>query len=150
LAFEKIDVTKEVDFSVLKEDWTRYKLSDGTMLRIRIINVKVVPAGFSDIGTPNFTGVSQNLVSAIVPKELLDKEGPVKDGPITPEDIQNGVDLDFEMMEKPRWQEYKTVDGWLVLMRPEVGKVVRLKYYNQFAEPVYWANIQPVFRTKKA
>jgi hypothetical protein len=150
LASQDIDVTKEVDFSIIKEDWARYKLTDGTILRVRIGNLKLIPTEISEIGTPNFAGTSLNLISALVPKELLDKNGPPLPGDkITPEVIKDGTEVDFEMIGKPQWQEYKTTDGWMVLLRPELGKVVRLKYYNNLAEPIYWANVQPVFSVKK-
>jgi hypothetical protein len=147
---DRIDVTKEVDFSVSREDWTRFKLSDGTILRIRIVNFKIVRVGESDIGMPMYGGTSQNIVSSIVPSELIDKQGQKLVGEATPEQIKEGTKLDFELIGKQQWQEYRTTDGWTVLIRPEVGMVVRLKYYNQFGEPVYWANIQPVYSIKKA
>ena len=41
------------------------------------------------------------------------------------------------LIGKPQWQEYKTTDGWIALIRPEIGKVVRLKVYRRdYSEPV--------------
>lgn len=77
----EVDLTKEVDFSIVKEDWTRYKLSDGAVLRVRILNVKVIRVGMSELGTPVFGGASQNLLSAIVPKGLINKQGTRLQGP---------------------------------------------------------------------
>lgn len=64
--------------------------------------------------------------------------------------IREGTDLDFELIGKQQWQEYKTADGWLLFVRPEVGKVVRLNCYTDLGEPVYWANVQHVVSVKKA
>jgi len=145
------DVSKEVDFDIVREDWTRYRLEDGTILRVRIALVKLVPTGMSELGTPDIGVLSQNILSTVVPKELLKRGGQTKPGRISAQDIKEGKDLGFELMGLPQWQEYKTRDGWLVMVKPEIGRVVRLSYYNDVGEPVYWAgNIQPVFRVKKA
>jgi hypothetical protein len=146
----ELDVTQEVDFEILREDWTRYSLSDKALLRVRIGIVKLLNRGLSEIGIPNFTASSQNLLSAIVPKDLVKKDSVAKPGDVTPDDIKAGTDLDFDLVGKPQWQEYKTADGWIVMVRPEVGKVVKLNFYNDLGEPLYWANVQSTFRVKKA
>jgi hypothetical protein len=152
------DPTKEVDFEILDEKWTKYRLlTDDAILRVRITVTKILRTGISEIGTPSFGIAAQNLLSALVPENLLRKEeeAPIQSEPIRPEDIKEGTDIDFELIGIPRWQEYKTDDGWMAMIRPEVGKVVRLKGYlplgkTHMVEPVYWANIQSVFRMKKA
>lgn len=118
---------------------------------MRIAILKLLNNGLNEIGVPNFSAGSQNLVSAIVPRDLRKKDGVTKPpGPVTPDEIKSGTDLDFDLVEKPQWQEYKTTDGWIVMVRPEVGKVVKLSFYNDIGEPVYWANVQSTFRVKKA
>ncbi len=147
---EPPDITKEVEFDILREDWMRYKLKDLTLLRVRIAVLKLVPTRMGELGTPEFGILSQNIVSAVVPSGLLKKGGPTKGGPLTAQDIREGTDLDFQSVGEPKWQEYKTSDGWIVMLRPEVEKAVRLKYYNDVGEPIYWVHINPVSRVKKA
>jgi hypothetical protein len=148
---EQMDVAEEVDFDVVKENWTRYSLSDKTLLRVRIGVLKVVKQGVSQIGTPNFAVASQNILSAMVPPSLINKDEAKKPHrEITADDIKAGTDLDFDLVEKPEWQEYRTKDGWIVMIKPEVGKIVKLNLYNELGEPAYWANIQSTFRVKKA
>lgn len=148
---KELDITKEVDFEILKEGWTRYSLADKTLLRVRIAILKLMNDGLSEIGVPNFSAASQNVLSAMVPRDLIKKDGVTKPpGPVTADDIKSGTDLDFDLMGKPQWQEYKTTDGWIVMVRPEVGKVVRCSFYSDLGEPVYWANVQSAFRVKKA
>lgn len=82
-------------------------------------------------------------------------EAPVFEGPVRPEHIKEGTEIDFELDGPPKWQEYRTTDGWIVMIRPEIGKVVRTKGYARIGqtdllEPIYWVNVQPVFRVKKA
>ena len=148
---EEVDVTEEVDFDVIKENWTRFNLSDNTLLRVRIGVLKIVKRGTSDIGTPNFAVASQNILSTIVPKSMVKKDAAKRpEREVTADDIKAGTDLDFDFVEKPEWQEYRTKDNWIVMIRPEVGKIVRLNLYNELGEPAYWANIQSSFRVRKA
>jgi hypothetical protein len=152
------DQTTEVDFEIRQEDWTRYKLlTDDGILRVRIAIMKIMRTGTSEVGTPNFGVAAQNLLSVLLPETLLRKEGevPVQSLPPRPDEIKEGTDIDFESIDVPKWQEYKTKDGWIVMIRPEIGKVIRLKGYlpvgqTHMMEPVYWANVQPVYRIKEA
>jgi hypothetical protein len=152
------DAETEVDFEILQENWTKYRLlTDDAILRVRIGVMKILRTGTSEVGTPNFGVAAQNLLSALVPETLLRKEGeaPVQSGPPRPEDIKEGTDIDFELIGAPKWQEYRTKDDWIVMIRPEVGKIVRLKGYlllgrTHMMEPVYWANVQSVYRIKEA
>jgi len=138
----------EVDFDVVSENWTRYKLSDGTILRVKVILPKIYMRSMSDIGFPNFEGGGSNLLSAIVPAEL---KGASSQEKLTPEDIKAGEELGFSRLLEETWQEYKILgQPWIVMIRPVVVKVIRTKKYNEFGEPVYWASIQHILNVKKA
>ena len=82
-------------------------------------------------------------------------QAPELKGEITPEYVKEGTEIDFDQYGQVKWQEYRTASHWIVMVRPEVGRIVRLKYYSrmgsmEFLEPTYWANIQPVYRVRKA
>lgn len=150
--------TKDVDFDVIREEWTRYKLvTDNAMLRVRVAILKLIEID-TGAGVPNFDAAAHNLIGVSVPETLLkpEGEGELQKGEITPEQIKEGTEIDFQSMAGPeQWQEYRTKDGWIVMVRPEVGRIVRLKSYvalgpTKLLEPVYWVNIQTVFRVKKA
>jgi len=145
---------EEVDFKIVCEDWTKYSLTDGTLLRVRIGVLKIVKEGIGELGLPNFGVATNNLVSVICAKDLLRTKADAVTTPITPQEIKDGIDIDYQPVEAGKWQEYQTVDGYTVLLRPELGKVVRLRRYAPIGtsglwEPVYWANIQQVHRLKK-
>ncbi len=149
---------QDIEFDIVREDWTRVQLkTDKALLRVRIAIAKIIEVGAGEVGIPDFGLASQNVLSAVVPKELWKPVGqaPESTRPISPSDVNEGTEIDYDFIGEPRWQEYKTRDGWLIMVRPEVGRVVRLKYYSRigqssFMEPMYWANIQSVFRVKKA
>jgi hypothetical protein len=148
---------EETDFDIIREDWTKFQIkTDKALFRVRITVSKILITGMGDVGLPNLTIAAQNYISVLVPKELLKRvgEAPELNQPIGPDHIRDGEDMDFDLTGELKWQEYKTASGWLVMVRPEVGRIVRLKYYTRIGqtglmEPIYWANIQTVFRVKK-
>jgi len=138
----------EVDFDIISENWTRYKLSDQTILRIKVMLPKIFLTGMSEFGLPNFEGGGSNLLSAIVPAKL---KGPPDGGKLTPEDVKAGEELNFSRLEKETWQEYKIRDQpWIIMIQPVLVKVIRTKKYNQFGEPAYWASVQHILNIRKA
>ena len=149
---------KDVDFEVLSEDWTKFRLKpDNATFRVRLVVAKILDTGLDKMGAPNFGIGAKNCLSVVVPPDLLKPigEAPELTGPIQPEHVKEGTEIDFELIGQLKWQEYKTSTGWLVMLRPEVGRIVKLKYYVKLPEgglmePIYWANIQSVFRVKKA
>ena len=58
-----------------------------------------------------------------------------------------GTEIEFQSItSEEQWQEYKTTDGWIVKVKPEVERIVRLKTYvplgdTKLLESVYWVNI---------
>jgi hypothetical protein len=67
---------KIVDFKPLREDWSDYSLSDGTVLRVKVVISKVTrlqnPDGnfsVSPTGEPIYFFQSQNVVQVVTPAE---------------------------------------------------------------------------------
>jgi len=140
-----VPATKEVDFSIKAEDWSRYQVHDGTIIRVRVVVRKIIrtidvgPQGYPDITLENI-----NAVSAIVPDHL--KKAPSTQ-PFDPKkDI--GEEMKFEPMEE-KWQEYHTTDGFKVLVKPSLMKVFRYLKYNVFGEPIYQVNVQSLINLER-
>lgn len=126
------------DFSVLKEDWSRFLVSDGTQLKIRVAIVEIFRSvQLSPTGYPNISTAPENLVSAIVPDRL--KRMPSTE-PFNPQ-TDTAEELTFEEMEIKQ-QEYLTPDGFKIIVKPILQKVFRYNKYNQVGEPVYSVNVQ--------
>lgn len=73
-----------VNFKPLREEWSDYSLSDGTVLRVKIVVTKVMrlqnPDGssaFGPTGEPAYFFQSQNVVQVLTPKEYeqIQEEG---------------------------------------------------------------------------
>lgn len=56
--------------------------------------------------------------------------------PITPEDIIEGEDMDFEEVEE-HWNVYKLKDGTTLKVKLVLIGVKRLKKYNPDGSPIY-------------
>ncbi len=136
---------REVDFMILKEDWSRYLLHDGTELRVRTVVRKIVEQGQPNpMGYPNFGLESINAVSAIVPERL--KRKPSTE--ILDVSKEKGQELKFTPRDE-LWQEYQTTTGFKVLVKPILTKVFVYEKYNGFGEPIYNAIVQPLINVEK-
>ncbi|GMR23499.1 MAG: hypothetical protein BMS9Abin37_1933 [Acidobacteriota bacterium] len=70
--YKNKDVTGEsVEFEIEKEDWSTYKLADGTRLRMRTIVSDIMRIDeYDEQGAPVYLVKSQNILSADVPEHL--------------------------------------------------------------------------------
>ena len=137
--------SKEVDFMIRNEDWSRYLVNDGTELRVRIAVRKIIETDQPDPnGYPNFGLEHMTIVSAIVPDKL--KRTPSAT-PFNPQ-MQKGEEIDFITQEE-KWQEYHTTDGFKVLVKPVLVKIRKYDSYNIFGEPVYNVNVQNIVNVEK-
>jgi hypothetical protein len=136
----------ESDFVVLKEDYSRYHLHDGTILKVKIVVRKILRTPILTAqGYPTNIGMDTvNVVSAIVPAAL--KRPPSKEPWDPARDV--GTEVEFDPIEE-KWQEYMTTDGFRVLVKPVVVKVIRYDKYNSLGEPIYSAIIQSITNIEK-
>lgn len=64
---------------------------------------------------------------------------------ITPEDIAEGEDVDFEE-QKEHWNTYKLKDGTTLMLKLILIGVKRLKKWQPDGTPIYVVNSQNVMR----
>lgn len=134
------------DFVVLKEDFSRYLVEDGTILKVKVVVRKIVKTlTLNPQGYPVGYGMDTvNAVAAIVPPQL--KREPSKEPWDPRKDI--GEEMKFEVQEE-KWQEYMTHDGYRVLVKPVVVKIIKYQKYNEFGEPIYMATTQQITNVEK-
>jgi len=137
----------EADFAVLREDYTRYLVEDGSVLRVKVVVRKILKTPVnSPQGYPLQMGLdSINVVSAQVPDRL--KRKPSSEQVDVAREV--GKEMKFELMGEQRDQEYMTSDGLRVLLKPVVTKVIRYDKYNAFGEPIYNAITQAITNIEK-
>lgn len=66
---------EEVDFEPLAERWNEYRLSDGTLLKMKLAITKIIRLEkYNDVGEPIYLVSSNNLLSVSVPPNLMKGE----------------------------------------------------------------------------
>jgi hypothetical protein len=136
----------DTDFTIVNEDWSRYLVEDGATIRLRIVVYKILRTSEKDqLGYPTFSIASNNVVGALVPPHM--KKEPSQE-PFDPKkDL--GKEMKFETFQET-WQEYHTTDGFKVLIKPVVTKIIKYLKYNSFGEPIYnLPNIQHILNIEK-
>lgn len=136
----------ETDFAVLSEDYSRYLVQDGTILKVKVVVKKILrTATVSPQGYPVGVGIDAiNAVAAIVPPGL--KRPPSKESWDPKKDV--GQEMKFETLEE-KWQSYMTNEGFRVLVKPIVTKIIKYDKYTNFGEPVYSTVIQSITNVEK-
>lgn len=135
----------DLDIEVVSENWTKYRLlPDNTILMVRIAVMKVLRE-VSDTGEGYAVG-GPPMVSVRVPESFLKKKGsvPIQAGQVTPTQISDGENMEIKPLRAEEyWQEYRTKNGWIVMVKPEVRRAVRIQTYSEIVntglmEPCYW------------
>ena len=138
---------KEVDFRVIKEDFSRYMLEDGTTIKIKIVLRRVF---FSPINTPegyptdSAYDTANAAVGVSVPQKL--KRSPSSE-PFNPL-VDKGEEINFREQEINE-QEYVTDNGFRIFIKPIITKVFRYNKYNQLGEPIYNVMSQQISNVEK-
>lgn len=132
---------KEVDFSVIREDYSRFILNDETVIKAKIVVKKILS---SPLKTPEgyplqTTFDAIHVVSAKVIESL--RREPSKE-PLNPM-VDRGEEVEV-IKEEIRNQEYITDDGFRVTIKPFVSKIFRYKKYDIFGYPIYNVILQPI------
>jgi len=137
---------KELDFSVIKEDYSRYLLNDGTTIKVKILLRKVFASPINTPeGYPTETAFdAMNVVVAMVPQNL--KRQPSQE-PLNPQ-VDKGEEIKF-IEQTVNIQEYVTDNGFRIFIRPIPTKVFRYDKYNAFGEPVYNVILQQITDMQK-
>ncbi len=133
------------DFVILKEDWSRYRIDDGSIMKVRVAVIDIYRSiQTSNTGYPELQYISQNLVSVIVPEKLRGIPS------IQPVDTQNDIpeELRFEELEI-KDQEYITPDGFKIIIKPVLQKIFEYNKFNGTGEPVYQATMHSIPNIEK-
>lgn len=126
-----IRVEEDLDFDFEKFQWNKYQLNDGTLLRVIHMPQKVSRVREKNpMGEPNYIVFGNNIVSAIVQKELRDKPSNEVFDP------SKAKRIEAVPIEEP-WNEILLADQTRIRFRIIVNQVVVSDQRNQFGEPIY-------------
>lgn len=142
----KITDMQEVDFVVLHEDYSRYLVHDGTLIKAKIVVRKILfTAEKTPEGYPaSYSLDSMNAIAAIVPPSLRGQ--PSQESWNPQKDL--GTEMKFEEQEV-KVQEYMATNGFRITVKPVVTKIFRYNKYNNFGEPIYNVVIQAIINIEK-
>lgn len=122
----------ELTFEPIKEGWNEYKLSDGSILRIRPIVFKVFETSQRTISGDPLIGYAAANVTNVRIGESIKKN---IDSIIDPA-IESRTIVEFEVHQE-NWNEYNLENSYKLKVKLVVSKIVRTSRINQFGEPVY-------------
>jgi len=140
---------EDVDFKIINENWSYFKLKDGTIIRGRVVVRKIVKRGVDKLGYPLYDINYTNVFSAKVPEDLLREPGrePIT---LTKEDIECEFNYPNEVeVVKENIQRYETEDGYIIEIKLVPLKVLRLKKANRFGEPIYVIHSQVLVNVRR-
>ena len=121
-----------LDFAVSKEDWSRYDLSDSSILKIKLVVTKIRKKN-SDYNLD-----VQNIIV------VLSNERGQRDSKVyTPSELQQAKvqDISYSIITQD-WNEYVVDDGTNIKVQPIVTRVSKTSKFDFHGEPIYLVNVQ--------
>jgi hypothetical protein len=128
---------EEIDFTIEKEGWNVYELSDGTTLKIRPIVVKIFKTKVLPPAKGEGVGIAaQNIVVA---KARSDKRGTPATGPQPQDAIERAPKTKVSYTEKDEvWNTYLLPGNRRLKLRLIVTSMERAEdLYDMFGNPIY-------------
>lgn len=127
--------SSDVDFKTSKEDWNKYELEDGTILKLKIVLMRIVQE-IDPSGNKEYNFGWSNVISVTSPKELVGK-------------IQIPIeDMKFEKIQEVP-NEYVLASGEKLSLVPHITMISRANTLDQRGEPVYNIQIVPALKLKE-
>jgi hypothetical protein len=138
----KPEGTAREDFRIEKEDWNVYKLSDGTILKLRQVLVKVSKPTVIQPGQPNFQVEPSTLLMATLSPTKL--KGPPDPGQYTPEELSTFITAGSMKFKTIRAiiNEYLTTSGIKIHLQLAQINVGRTSKFDSNGDPRYLVNAQ--------
>ncbi len=138
----------EVDFEVIRESWSRYRLRDGAILSFKPVLVKLLL--LEDTKPPKLIPGTQTVIG-VRSQERKEPRPPEKPLDSLPEEIKQEVEVDKVVEE--RWSSYRVnVAGgtYIFEIKPVIIRVLKVKgYYDQLGYPIYQVFSTVVSRIKE-
>jgi hypothetical protein len=133
-----------VEFNVLQEPWSTYKLKDGTTLRVKVVLKSLLKESDS-----SFSIGTNNVVAAIPNPNLVGLPSKLSKGDF---DLESNIEAeDLEITEKTEvWNVYELPsEKTLLKIMGVVVSVSRTNKHDEKGIPLYIVNIQCVVKPQK-
>lgn len=121
-----------LDFTVSREDWCRYNLSDNSILKIKLIATKVRKKN------TDYNIDVQNIIVV-----LSNEQGQPDSKVYTPTELQQSITHEVRYTTITQdWNQYIVDDGANIKIQPMVTKVSKTSKFDLHGDPVYLVNVQ--------
>ena len=134
-----------IDFETvgLGEPWNLYKLENGSLIKFKLVLVKVIP---NKNDPKNYSLNTANVVGVESPRELRGAQTlPPAKG--TYDDFEK-KDLNFEVI-KESWNEYELKDGSILKIKPAITAIDKTTSFDSHGEPAYVVHSQVLVKPVK-
>jgi len=147
----QVDLSKlrEVDFEVKREVWNKYKLSDGSILRLKVVVTKFLDTGETDpnTGFPRYIIAYQNLIAVTSDERGAPSNKPIPSFPDIPKELLEEINIVETIYEE--WNTYIVDNKYVYETKPVITSIYRIKgLYDATGCPVYHIFSQLVHRVK--
>ena len=123
---------EEIEFEEVAERWSYYKVEDGTVLKVKIVLIRIA----SDVSFANMMDSQGNeprslafiAMNAVGAKPF---ENLIIDGV-----VEKVEDMEFDV-QKEAWNEYKMPNGRLLMLKPSVIQINRTGEIDSTGVPLY-------------
>jgi hypothetical protein len=121
-----------LDFTVSREDWCRYNLSDDSILKIKLIATKIRKKN------NDYNIDIQNVIVV-----LSNERGQADSKSYASLELQQSIthDVNYTTITQD-WNEYIVDDGTIIKVQPMVTKVSKTSKFDLNGDPVYLVNVQ--------
>ena len=121
-----------LDFTVSREDWCRYNLSDNSILKVKLIATKI-----------RKKNADYNIDVQSIIVVLSNERGQPDSKVYTPIELQRSIthDVRYTIITQD-WNEYIVDDGANIKVQPMVTKVSKTSKFDLYGDPVYLVNVQ--------
>lgn len=122
---------KYIDFNVISENWLKYQLNDGSILKIKSILQKITRTGIGKYDTKIST------IQVIYPDQNL--VGEPTNVKINPKELQENMEVSDLRVENldVKHNEYLLDDNTKLKVFITVVNVGRTKFKDKLGEPIY-------------
>ncbi len=139
----------DLEFNVLRETWAKYKLSDGAILYLRGILVKLFLIGMRG-KYPNFA-IGRQTILAVRSNERKNPKPPEKPLNELSDEIKEDVEIDKVLEEE--WNSYEVIikgERYIVEIKPVVTMIKKVRgYYDQAGYPIYEVSHDIITRVRR-
>jgi len=129
-----------IDFETIKENWCFYGLEDETIIKFKIVLLKIVSTPVDPVKGKGMAFNTANLVTIFSSKEA--KGNPSLKGNAIKIEKK---DITFKVLND-EWNEYKLEDGKILKLKPTIVQIDKTAGYDEFGEPRYLVRSQPLVK----